>query len=54
MKKQITFAALGCFLINQVIAADSTNTPPADFPVAIQVHAAQSKGDLTPIWRYYG
>ena len=54
MKKQITFAVLGCFLINQVIAADSTNTPPADFPVAIQVHAAQSKGDLTPIWRYFG
>ena len=54
MKKQIAFAALGLCLINQVIAAGSATNSPAEFPVAIQVHAGQPKGDLTPIWRFFG
>ena len=41
-------------LITQVIAADSATNSPAEFPVAIQVHAGQPKGGLTPIWRFFG
>ena len=54
MKKQIASAALGLCLINQVIAAGSATNLPAAFPVAIQVHAGQPKGGLTPIWRFFG
>ena len=54
MKKQITFAVLSLCLINQVIAADSATNSPVAFPVAIQVHAGQPKGGLTPIWRFFG
>ena len=54
MKKQIASAALGLCLISQVIAADSATNSPAAFPVAIQVHAGQPKGGLTPIWRFFG
>jgi xylan 1,4-beta-xylosidase len=54
MKKIFALAASSVLLAGKIFAADSTNIPPADFPVAIQVHAAQSKGDLTPIWRYFG
>jgi xylan 1,4-beta-xylosidase len=54
MKKQIAFAVLSLCLINQVIAADSATNSPVAFPVAIQVHAGQPKGGLTPIWRFFG
>jgi xylan 1,4-beta-xylosidase len=54
MKKQITFAVLSLCLITQVIAADSATNSPVAFPVAIQVHAGQPKGGLTPIWRFFG
>jgi xylan 1,4-beta-xylosidase len=54
MKNQIAAAVLGLCLINQVIAAGSATNSPAAFPVAIQVHAGQPKGGLTPIWRFFG
>ena len=54
MKKQIAFAVLSLCLITQVIAADSATNSPVAFPVAIQVHAGQPKGGLTPIWRFFG
>src|SRR5471032_3348817 len=54
MKTTFALAASSVLLAGNIFSADSTNVPPADFPVAIQVHAAQSKGDLTPIWRYFG
>ena len=54
MKKQIAFVALGLGLINQVIAADSTTNPPAEFPVTITVDARKSLGELKPIWRMFG
>src|SRR5450631_1051905 len=41
------------FFAFSVLADDATN-PPADFPVTIQVHAGQPKGELTPIWRFFG
>jgi xylan 1,4-beta-xylosidase len=52
MKIIIAFAALSVF--SSVVAADSATNPPAEFPVAIQVHAGQSKGELTQIWRFFG
>src|ERR1017187_4637708 len=54
MKKQIAFVALGLGLIDQVIAADSTTNPPAEFPVTITVDAEKSLGELKPIWRMFG
>jgi xylan 1,4-beta-xylosidase len=53
VKISIVLALVGGILSNAG-AADSTTNPPADFPVAIQVHAGQPKGDLTPIWRFFG
>jgi len=52
MKTIITLAALS--ILSRVGAADITTNSPADFPVAIQVHAGQPKGGLTPIWRFFG
>ncbi len=52
MKTIITLAALS--ILSRVVAADITTNSPAEFPVAIQVHAGQPKGDLTPIWRFFG
>ena len=52
MKTIITLAALS--ILSRVGAADMTTNSPAAFPVAIQVHAGQSKGGLTPIWRFFG
>jgi xylan 1,4-beta-xylosidase len=60
-KRQRTaaFISLFCFaLYRSAIAAD---TPPAStvrtndsFPVLIQVDASQTKGELHPIWRFFG
>jgi len=52
------FISLLCFaLYRSAVAAD---TPPApavqsdSFPVLIQVDASQTKGELQPIWRFFG
>jgi xylan 1,4-beta-xylosidase len=52
MKTIITLVALS--ILSRVGAADITTNLPAAFPVAIQVHAGQPKGGLTPIWRFFG
>jgi xylan 1,4-beta-xylosidase len=54
MKKRIAAVVLGFCFTSRIIAAESATNAPAGFPVAIQVHAGQPKGDLTPIWRFFG
>jgi xylan 1,4-beta-xylosidase len=48
--------ALATGLVSRVLAADSaplvTSTQP--FPVTIRVDAAQTQGELKPIWRFFG
>jgi xylan 1,4-beta-xylosidase len=53
MKTSILFAMLSGLFICGVEADTATNSP-AEFPVTIQVHAGQSKGELTPTWRFFG
>jgi xylan 1,4-beta-xylosidase len=54
MRTFIALAASGVLFAGNIIAADSATNPPAEFPVTIQVHAGQSKGELTQIWRFFG
>ncbi len=54
MKKTIVLTALGVMFAGNIIAADSTNTLPAAFPVTITVDAGKSLGELKPIWRFFG
>jgi xylan 1,4-beta-xylosidase len=53
MKTSILFALLSGLFVCAAKADTATNSP-AEFPVTIQVHADQSKGELTPIWRFFG
>jgi xylan 1,4-beta-xylosidase len=53
MIRRIIAAVLAVILINTIIMAqksDSTQT----FPVNIRVDASQKKGELKPIWRFFG
>jgi xylan 1,4-beta-xylosidase len=52
MKIIIAFAWLS--VLSGVGAADFATNLPAEFPVAIQVHAGQPQGELTPTWRFFG
>ncbi|HEY1716917.1 MAG TPA: beta-xylosidase [Verrucomicrobiae bacterium] len=52
MKIIIAFASLS--ILSVVGAADFATNLPAEFPVAIQVHAGQPQGELTPTWRFFG
>ncbi len=54
MKKKLALIFSGVLSAGNLIAADNVTNPPAAFPVTIQVHAGQSKGELTPIWRFFG
>src|SRR5277367_1446561 len=54
MKTIIALAASGVLFAGNVIAADSETNSSSEFPVTIQVHAGQSKGEMTQIWRFFG
>ncbi|HEX3800360.1 MAG TPA: beta-xylosidase [Verrucomicrobiae bacterium] len=49
MKKFAAVLVALSFFLQQTFAAD-----PAEFPVTIHVDAAQPRGELTPIWRFFG
>ena len=58
MKKK-TYVSLSCVLICGLALGQQPGTPAAttdreDFPVSIQIDATKTKGDLTPIWRFFG
>ena len=56
MKKIAVFMVSALLLAGRLVAADalSTNDAGLSFPVTIQIHAGQPKGDLAPIWRFFG
>ncbi len=54
MKKFLAIAASGLWFFHPAFAADALTNRPAEFPVTIQVDAAQPRGELTPIWRFFG
>ncbi len=55
MKQNALLALLSLALCYKLAAADTVTSPSADaFPVSIKVHADQSMGSLTPIWRFFG
>ena len=56
MGKIISFTTSALLLAGKLVAADaiSTNDDSSSFPVTIQIHAGQPKGELTPIWRFFG
>ncbi len=56
MEKIIAFTTSALLLAGRLVAADAifTNGENLSFPVTIQIHAGQPKGDLTPIWRFFG
>ena len=47
---RIVLALVTIFAGSALRAADATNS----FPVAIRVNAAQTRGELKPIWRFFG
>jgi len=52
---QLTPAAAAAALAAACPAAEPANAAPLEaFPVSIQVDAARVKGDLKPIWRFFG
>jgi xylan 1,4-beta-xylosidase len=46
--------AFGLVAGRVLFAAEAAAPPPAAFPVAIQVDASRSCGELRPIWRFFG
>src|SRR6185369_780776 len=55
MKRIFTFLSLSMVFVSSVMAANPPVTnDAADFPVTIRVDAAASRGELTPIWRFFG
>jgi xylan 1,4-beta-xylosidase len=45
----------GCGLaLGQQPATPAPATGPEDFPVSIQIDATKTRGDLTPLWRFFG
>src|SRR5690349_498585 len=46
--------ALPSFLLVFVASAITALAQTAPFPVTVSVNAAQSAGELKPIWRYFG
>ena len=58
MKKK-TCLSLSLFIVCGLALGQPPETPAAatgqeDFPVTIQIDATKTKGDLTPIWRFFG
>src|SRR5690348_10158031 len=49
MKSAFAFLSIAVLGAQSVFAADTNS-----FPVKIQVHAAQTVGELKPIWRFFG
>jgi xylan 1,4-beta-xylosidase len=55
--KKIFFLLIGSLLLQHAALgqdAPATGSSPADIPVSIQIDAAKTQGDLTPIWRFFG
>src|SRR5690349_24640182 len=49
-----TVPALVLVAASLAAVAASAQTAPPPFPVTVTVNAAQSAGELKPIWRYFG
>jgi xylan 1,4-beta-xylosidase len=55
MNSRLLFPAISLLLaLVTVCPAQTPAAPQEPFPVSIQVDAAKSKGDLRPIWRFFG
>ena len=56
MKRTAALALLGVALGRNLIAADAptTTNSAAEFAVTLRVDAAKPRGELTPVWRFFG
>jgi len=57
MKKRIVLGFVGISLASSVLAAGlptDTSVTNAPFNVSININAAKTEGELTPIWRFFG
>ena len=55
MNSRLSFSALKLLVaLTSVCYAEAVAASQESFPVTIQVDAAKSKGDLRPIWRFFG